>query len=78
MDFDLVKNTISAGQYWPTLNEPLRTRMKISDVWNEQPPDHHLHVFVSLSGGIGRPVHSEGECFMHIMCQSKISDGRAA
>ena len=68
MDLDSVEKTISAGRYRPTFNEPLRTRVKISDVWNEQPPDQHLHVFVSLPGGIDRPmlVHNGGECFMRV------------
>ena len=50
VDLDSVEGTISRGQYQPDVkDEPLRARMKISDVWPKQPPDQNLHVFVTTA-----------------------------
>lgn len=50
VDLDSVEGIISRGQYQPDVkDEPLRARMKISDVWPKQPPDQNLHVFVSAT-----------------------------
>ena len=51
---DDVEHIISARRYRPPSDDrPLFSREKISDVWPEQPPDNHLHIFVSLPGGVG-------------------------
>jgi len=56
---DLVDAPTDNGQ----LLHPMET---ISDIWSGQPPDKHLHVFVSLLGGVGG-----GVCFIRLFAPAQ-------
>jgi len=69
-----IKKLIHGGQYWPISNngqslDPIET---ISDVWPGQPPNRHLHVFISLPGVVGSSalVH-KGVCFVRLVDQAQ-------
>jgi len=62
-----IKDLIDAGRYRPTVNnQPLEAIDTISDVWPEQPPNKHLHIFVSLPAGVGSPtlLYDGSVCFI--------------
>src|SRR5712671_5393802 len=68
VNLEEVEDSITEGQYRPNVNNPLLARKRISDVWPAQPPDDHLHVFVSLPSGMGSPTlaYDGGECFIRL------------
>ena len=56
-------------RYRPSDNDQSLDAMEtISDVWPAQPPNKHLHVFVSLPSGMGSPTlaYDGGECFIRL------------
>ena len=59
-NFEEVEKDITEGQYRPNVNNPLLARKRISDVWPAQPPDDHLHVFVSLPRVVDNPALPDG------------------
>lgn len=66
----MVEGIISAGRYWPNANDqPLRARKTISDVWPEQPPYDHLHVFIGLPAGVGKLTAEE--CFIRLFAPAQ-------
>jgi hypothetical protein len=77
-----VQDKIKRGEYRPNANDqpqPLRTvkiiTSPISDVWPEPPPHGHLHIFVSVPGGVGSPtlVNAGDECFIRLFALAQNS-----
>ena len=70
-----IKKLIHGGQYRPISNngqslDPMET---ISDVWPGQPPNRHLHVFVSLPARVSSPAirYDGGECFIRLFAPAQ-------
>jgi hypothetical protein len=63
-----------SGGYLPSANHPsLKPPTKICDVWDEQPPEERIHVFVGLLHGVGEPTadNTGGECFIRLDDQAQ-------
>jgi hypothetical protein len=70
---DLAVNDVVSGQYQPSADHPsLDPRTKICDVWDEQPSDTRVHVFVCLPHGVGGPTadNTGGERFIRPVDQA--------
>jgi hypothetical protein len=78
VDVRSVKEIVSAGTYRPDTNgeSPLRAITTISEIWPQQPPNQNLHVFVTISGSIGRPTLSNtaSQYFIRLLFRLGTSD----
>jgi hypothetical protein len=71
---DLASNDVISGKYHPSADDPsLDPQTKICDVWDEQPSDTRVHVFVYLPPGAGGPTadNTGGECFIRLADQAQ-------
>jgi hypothetical protein len=71
---DLAGDDVISGRCHPSANDPsLNPQTKICDVWDEQPSDQRVHVFVGLPHGAGEPTadNTGGECFIRLVDQAQ-------